>query len=384
MRDSFRFALDSVLCNRRRALITVAIIAIGVSALVGVQAALDIVARRVTGSFDRLGTGICTIRPAPAAPPITLHQACEFSRRTEEEPVAIWLSRTPVAIVRSGGAATDPVVEIVACDQGYLDCFGVKLSWGRNFSPSEVDEKQLVAIIGEKVRRKLFSESTGLGEWVSCDDGRYRVIGVIEPQGALFGSNLDAAMLIPIDAAYGGCSVSFQSSSDASAIARAGCTMSAARRLAPGAEPDFEIVRADSSQAVLDSLRSKLSLVALAIGLITMLGAAVGLMNSMLVSVRQRTREIGIRRALGAKSHVIARQFLMEAVIVGQAGCMAGVLLGLLLGLLVALGLEGDFVVPWRWIGVSVLISLAVSLASGLLPARRAATLNPIDALTSL
>ena len=135
---------------------------------------------------------------------------------------------------------------------------------------------------------------------------------------------------------------------------------------------------------MLASLRAKLSLAALVIGLVTMLGAAVGLMNSMLVSVKQRTREIGVCRALGARARTIARQFLMESVLIGQLGNIAGVLLGLLFGGLTALALDGRFTVPWPWVGAATLLSLAVSLASGLLPARRAARLDPIEALRSL
>ena len=160
--------------------------------------------------------------------------------------------------------------------------------------------------------------------------------------------------------------------------------MAAVRRLDPGAEPDFEMVRSDSTQATLDSLRKKLSLMALVIGLITMLGASVGLMNSLLVAVKERTREIGTRRALGARARTIERQFLLESLLIGQAGNVAGVISGLGLGALVAWGLEGSFVVPWMWILAATLLSLLVSLASGLLPARRAAALDPIEALRSL
>jgi putative ABC transport system permease protein len=160
--------------------------------------------------------------------------------------------------------------------------------------------------------------------------------------------------------------------------------MATIRRLPLGAEPDFEIVEADGAASTLASLRSKLSLAALAIGLVTMLGAAVGLMNSLLVSVKERTREIGTRRALGARARDIARQFLAEALLIGLLGSAAGVVLGLLLGNLVALSLEGCFTAPWGWMAAGVLLAAVVSLSSGLLPARRAARLDPIEALRSL
>lgn len=152
-------------------------------------------------------------------------------------------------------------------------------------------------------------------------------------------------------------------------MATAGQQMAAMRRLQPGTEPDFEIVQADRAEEMLASIRSKLSLVALAIGLVTMLGASVGLMNSMLVSVKQRTREIGTRRALGAPARIIAQQYLLESVLIGQMGNVAGVLLGLLFGGLTALILDGHFSVPWPWVGAATVLSVAVSLASGLLPA---------------
>lgn len=387
MSDYFRFILDSVFSNRRRAFITVAIIAVGVSALVGIQTALDVMADRVAGSFSRMGTGLCSIRPKAGAAPLTRQQAEAFCEA--------WAAEAGVAgatacadggsavQVRSGAAMTDPVVRILYCDAAYAACNGAHVARGRGLTPRDVEERQPVALLGDNVRRRLFGEGDGLGEWVSCPAGRFRVAGVLERQGAMFGTQLDNAVLLPLDGNQADCSVLFRvpSSAQAAAVADAGRRMAALRRLAPGAEPNFEIVRADSTEEMLASLRRKLSAAALVIGLITMLGAAVGLMNSMLVSVKERRREIGTCRALGARARDIERQFLLEAVVIGQAGCAVGVALGLVLGNLVALALDGDFAAPWRWIGLSVLLSLAVSLLSGVLPARRAASLDPIVAL---
>ena len=390
MSDYFRFILDSVFSNRRRALITVAIIAVGVSALVGIQTALDVMADRVAGSFSRMGTGLCTIRPKAGATPLTRQQAEAFrdawcSGKGVAE-AAVWAEGADAVRVRGGGAVTDPVVRVLYCDAAYAVCNGVSVDRGRGITTNDVEERQSVAVLGDNVRRRLFGEGDGLGEWVSCPAGRFRVIGVLERQGAMFGMQLDNALLLPFDSARADGSVLFRvpSSAQAAAVSEAGRRMAALRRLPPGTEPDFEIVRADSSEEMLASLRRKLSAAALVIGLITMLGAAVGLMNSMLVAVKERTREIGTCRALGARARDMERQFLLEAVVIGQAGCAAGVFLGLLLGNLVALALDGDFAAPWRWIGFSVLLSLVVSLASGLLPARRAASLDPIKALHRL
>lgn len=387
MRDFFRFALDSLSTNRRRVLLTVAIIAVGVASLVGIETAIGVLTDRVAGSFDRLGAGLFTIRPKEDASPLDARQAAAFAAAFRQaEAVSCWCISRQAAIVRSGGKATDPVVEIVATDAGYLACQDLLLASGRNFSPYEVEQHAKVALIGDNVRRRLFGDSDAIGKEITAAGARYRVIGVLQRQGALFGTGIDSGILCPMETTESSCSVTVRTAPAAAGatLSEAGRLMAAIRRLPPGATPDFEIVQADSAQATLASLRAKLSLVALAIGLITMLGAAVGLMNSMLVSVKERTREIGTRRALGAKARAIARQFLGEALLIGLLGSAAGILLGLLLGNLVALALDGGFSIPWGWIAAAVLLASAVSLASGLLPARRAARLDPIEALRSL
>ena len=399
MRDVFRSALDAFSTNRRRFLLTVAMLAVGVASLVGIETAVDVLAREVVGSFDKLGAATLLLRPKPDAPPITARQAFEFRHvgsfgvmpgpdRASHAiaDVTVWSPLQEATIVRCGGNATDPVVHLLAVDAAYLAVEGLKLAAGRNFSVYETGQPAAVALLGDNVRRRLFGEDDGLGEMVSTGGRRLQVIGALERQGAVFGTGLDDALLIPVSAGLADCQITLRAAPGLlhQAMVEAGSLMSSIRRLPPGSEPDFEIVEADSAVAMLASLRSKLSLVALAIGLVTMLGAAVGLMNSLLVSVKERTREIGTRRALGARAHDIARQFLGEALGIGLLGSVAGVLLGLLLGNLVALSLEGSFSAPWGWIAAGVLLAAAVSLASGLLPARRAARLDPIEALRSL
>lgn len=385
MRDEIRFALDSLLVNRRRMVLTVAIIAVGVASLVGIQTAVSILADEVAGSLGRAGAGLFTLQAQKEAPPISYRQAksfCEMSRAA-----SVWSVVKKQAQLRSGGVTTDPVVRVLACDENYLACQDLQLAAGRGFTQREVEERQPVALLGDNVRKKLFGNESGLGEMVSCGNGRYRVVGVLAREGALYGSSLDASLLVPIDASAADCRISVrvpETGTLSSAVAEAGAQLAAVRRLPPGSEPDFEIAKAEGAEATLASLRSKLSLLALAIGLVTMLGASVGLMNSLLVSVKQRTQEIGTRRALGARARSISRQFLLESVVIGQMGNASGVLLGLLFGGLTALALGGRFSVPWPWLGAATLLSLAVSLAAGVLPARRAARLNPVEALRSL
>ena len=385
MRDEIRFALDSLLVNRRRMVLTVAIIAVGVASLVGIQTAVSILADEVAGSLGRAGAGLFTLQAQKEAPPISYRQAKSFCEMLPS--TSVWSVVKKQAQLRSGGVTTDPVVRVLACDENYLACQDLRLAAGRGFTLREVEERLPVALIGDNVRKKLFGNENGLGEMLSCGSGRYRVVGVLAREGALYGSSLDASLLVPIDASAADCRISVrvpETGTLSSAVAEAGAQLAAVRRLPPGSEPDFEIAKAEGAEATLASLRSKLSLLALAIGLVTMLGASVGLMNSLLVSVKQRTQEIGTRRALGARARSISRQFLLESVVIGQMGNASGVLLGLLFGGLTALALGGRFSVPWPWLGAATLLSLAVSLAAGVLPARRAARLNPVEALRYL
>ena len=399
MRDFFRSALDAFSTNRRRFLLTVAMLAVGVASLVGIETAVDVLAREVVGSFDKLGAATLLLRPKPDAPPISARQAFEFRQvgsfgvmpgpdRVSHAiaDVTVWSPLQDAAVIRSRGNATDPVVHLMAVDEDYIAVEGLKLAAGRNFSVYETQQSAAVAMLGDNVRRRLFGEGNGLGEMVSVDGLRLQVVGAMERQGAVFGTGIDDTLLLPLGSGVADCRITLRAAPGQTrqAMLAAGRLLASIRRLPPGMEPDFEIVEADGAAATLASLRSKLSLVALAIGLVTMLGAAVGLMNSLLVSVKERTREIGTRRALGARARDIARQFLGEALGIGLLGSAAGILLGLLLGNLVALSLDGSFSAPWGWIAAGILLAAAVSLASGLLPARRAARLDPIEALRSL
>lgn len=211
MRDSFLFALDSVWINRRRTLLTVAIIAVGVASLVGIQTAVSILAEEVAGSLGRAGAGLFTLQAKDEAAPISFREAALFRAAYPAEcgggVATVWTGLCSDVIIRSGGAVTDPVVRVLACDEDYLSCQGVHVAAGRNFTLREVEEHQSVALLGDNVRKKLFGEGNGLGEMVSFGGGRYRVVGILSRQGALFGTSLDGSMLIPIDHSSAGCRI---------------------------------------------------------------------------------------------------------------------------------------------------------------------------------
>ena len=396
MKGFFNMAIDSILDNRLRSILTILIIATGITSLVSIQTAIEGLSRTVERSFGRMGAHCFTISSLEEGDSVvrglSWADAQEFVRRYDSKAVVSITSSLVMQKVSSGAISSDPTVTVTATDEHHLNMGFASLAAGRNFSSRETEGSSDICIIGDNIARCLFKGRNPLGALLRVGAGEYLVTGVMEREGTLFGIGTDNTVLVPLgaartrflapDANYSldvmpvGESLSFEQ-----AWERAALIMKLIRGLRPQDETNFAISRSDSVIRELDALKGKLSVAALVIGLITLLGASVGLMNILLVSVRERTCEIGIRKALGARPRTIAMQFLTEAVLVGQIGCVAGMLLGLLFGNLVALLIGCAFTLPWRWLGLSVLICVLVSILSGYLPARRVSLLDPIAAL---
>ena len=386
MKENLKIALRSLDSNRLRSVLTISIIAVGIMSLVGIQTAIEILTEKVTGSFEKMGAGMFTVQSKKDAAGLTLRQAEQLREAASDytDAASIYEFRGVIARASSDGATTDPVCCLVACDTYYILCQSGIIAEGRNLLESDCARGLKVAVVGDNVRKRLFgADSSGIGHRLSVEGGSYTIVGALQRQGSVFGTSLDDSILVPMTE---GSDVSLDmipKGDMVRAVDRTAALMRSIRRLGSTQKPDFEIVKSASAEDGLSKVSGKLSLAALGIGLITLLGAAVGLMNIMLVSVKQRTREIGVRKALGARPSVISRQFLAESVVIGQIGGAAGIVLGILFGNIVALIMEGDFLVPWRWVAIAVAICFVVSILSGLLPARRAAALDPIIALYS-
>lgn len=226
---------------------------------------------------------------------------------------------------------------------------------------------------------------------MNVDGRRYQVIGVLRSKGAAFGGGADKQIFIPIGNArstYGGESLAFQikiqpkaGENTRQAYEEAEIYFRNVRRLSPTDQTDFQIERSeDMLERSMETMRI-VTIVAVIIGFITLLGAAVGLMNIMLVSVNERTREIGTRKAMGASSQIIKQQFLFEAIVIGQLGGLGGIVLGILAGNITSIGMKTSFIVPWLWMLLGVAVCFVVSILSGYIPAVRASKLDPIEAL---
>jgi putative ABC transport system permease protein len=297
-----------------------------------------------------------------------------------------------VETVHFGSEKTNPNITVTGVDDAYLLVNDVKLSVGRNFTPVEVQSGSYVCILGEGTAKKIFKKNVNksVGELVSVGNMKCRVIGVMASKGSSMFMNNDNAVLIPLNAArqaYGGES-SFLltvlvkdvkmknfAAEEAEGIFRV------IRKQPLGTENNFSISKNDDIASMVIDNTKYIQMAAIIICIITLLNSVIGLMNIMLESVSERTREIGVSKALGARSSYIRSQFLTEAIMISLMGGAAGIVVGMLLGNIIGLFFGVGFVVPWLWIGLGVALCAGVGIVSGIYPAIKASKLNPINAL---
>ncbi|MBE0642139.1 MAG: ABC transporter permease, partial [Bacteroidales bacterium] len=306
--------------------------------------------------------------------------------------VAIYAWATGNATVKYEAGKTNPNIGVMGTDDNYLVTAGQELAEGRNFTPHELFFGSNVVILGEEVRKKLFGpKQDPVGKVVSIGPAKYRVIGVVESKGSSMGFSGDRNVLVPVNNIrqnFPNPSRSFNINVMADdiryidpAIGEATGLLRTIRQVPVGEEDDFDISKSDNiARMLIDNLRY-VTMAATVIGLITLFGAAIGLMNIMLVSVTERTREIGIRKATGATRRDIRNQFLIESVVIGQIGGALGIVLGIVIGNLLSLAIGSVFIIPWKWIFAGVILCLIVALVSGLFPAIKAGRLDPIESL---
>ncbi len=248
-----------------------------------------------------------------------------------------------------------------------------------------------MVIIGDEIKTKLFKKTDPIDKIISIGANKFRVIGVMEPKGSSAGLGGDKVCIIPVFKAKQinpsknpsftiGVTVPNATALDAT-TGEATSLFRNIRRLPIGRDDNFEITRSDSVQQQLGDQMAYMTIGGMVISLITLLGASIGLMNIMLVSVTERTREIGVRKALGATPAVIRKQFLIEAIVICLMGCIGGIVLGMAIGNWIAVAISGTFVVPWPWITLAIILCTVIGLISGFYPASKAAKLDPVEAL---
>ena len=420
LQDSFVLAWRTVKSNKLRTGITVAIIAFGIMALIGIITAISAMNQSLKENFSFMGANAFSIRykemKARMGGP---DQGEEFSKskkgkkekksnldkviRLEESTYFkehYGFNRAQVSVYRRGNGnneihyknkKTNPQIAMFGADENYLAVSGYTVASGRNLNPVDMQSGRNVVVIGSNVAAKLnpARPEKMLDKIILVSGKPYRVIGLLKSKGSSAMMRQDDVVITSVEnlrqyqinnSYQIGVMVNNVAELEP-AIGEATNQMRKARRLIPSEAENFVIDKSDKFAEMFIGFLAGISGAAGAIGMITLIGAAIGLMNIMLVAVNERTREVGLIKAIGGKKKDVRRQFLFESILISILGAVFGIILGVLVGNIFSIVLGTGFVIPWMWVAIGIIICTVVGLVAGIYPAMKAASLNPINAL---
>jgi putative ABC transport system permease protein len=406
VRENIKIALSSIKTQLLRTTLTVLIIAIGITALVGILTVVSALENTLSKDFASMGSNTFTITQYDSQSrrsggderekinPIISYPETQAFKNNYKYPMtftSVSFTATTTAEVKFENDKTDPEVSVLGVDENYTSNSGLEIVKGRNFTGFDIQNNNPVCILGADFEKELLADINPIDKTVSIRGTKFKVIGVLKAKGSTFGNSQDLRVLIPIQIArtmFTAPNINYSVSVMVDkkefldqAVDNATITMRKVRKLNPVEDSNFGLSRSDDLINRILGITQYLGISAWVIGVITIFGSSIALMNIMLVSVTERTREIGTRKALGAKRSTIAFQFFMETLVIGQLGGLLGVILGISIGYLIATLIEFQFTIPWLAITSAFIVSFIVAVVSGSYPALKASKLDPIEAL---
>lgn len=404
LRESLLMALAALRTNKLRSVLTLLGIAVGVFSIIAVMTAMGVLVNSIENGLTELGANTFQIQKYPLFNSGNPQERAKFRNRKDikYEQGQIVKQQATMAkavgleawsggkVVTSRGQKTNPNVGVVGEDVEGFTTNNWTIQDGRLYTLQELNAARHVAVLGMGVVDKIFPKIDPIGQTIRVDGDEYQVIGVIERKGGMLGGNQDNFIALPLTTFFGNYGrdrdihIMVQSMNQETyedCIEQVRGILRAARHVAPGTDDDFYIFSNDSLIESFNDLTKYVRLGIMLISAIALIAAGVGIMNIMLVSVTERTREIGIRKAIGARRNHILSQFILEAVVLSEFGGIIGIILGILGGNAAALILQVPPVIPFGWAAVGFAICSLIGIVFGVYPAWKASNLDPIESL---
>ena len=405
IKESFFMAMNAVAAHKLRSCLTLLGILVGVFSIIVVMTAIRVLQQNIESEMSQLGSSTFQVQLWPAIrvddgtdsvekyfrrKKITLATALELKEKATFAKNVGVIAGVGQGEASSRFAKTNPDVSLTGMTPETFETRNLPVDEGRALMPSDVDSARPVGVLGNSLAKRLFPRGSALGEDVKFQGINYKIVGVLESKGSVFGQDQDNFIAIPITTAlnrYGrdqsvGIQVqAYDQLRYDDTVEQVRGILRSLRKVEPGKEDDFEIVSNDSIIDQFRALTLAIRTVAAVISSIALVAAGIGIMNIMLVSVTERTREIGVRRAIGAKKRNIMAQFIMEAVVLCEVGGLLGVILGIGAGNAAAYFLKVPPVIPFDWAAIGLGICSLVGIIFGTYPAYKAANLDPIESL---
>ena len=401
--ENTRTACKSIAHNKLRSFLTLTGIIIGIFSITSVMSVLGIMQAEIEKNLNVMGTNTFYIHLYPV---VDLEGKSDYQNRKKitfrdyqalkqkvNSADFMAASIEDEDFVSFGKKTTKAMVEVTGITSEWIHGSGYSLETGRFFTENDIRGSRHLAVIGHDIQKKLMPNINPVGQKIHINGYALQVIGVLKKKGAVFGESLDNIVLMPLSVhnnLFGippdGLDISVtvgRQSNYAIALDEATAILRQIRKVPFGKKNDFEITSNKSLIDKFNSMTINVKIAAMAAGTVALLAAGIGIMNIMLVTVTERTKEVGIRKSLGATKVDILFQFLMEAIVLTIAGGITGVVFGALIVEIIAFWMDKGVIIPWKWMGIGIVVCTFTGAVFGVYPALKAASLDPVDAFRS-